>query len=91
MILTVLGVILIIAGVLIVVRKTAETWAERRAGRLNETGEKPKVSHWAIVLDRPRRSAPGSFGLRIAIVSQGLTYPAHSTTFRSKFIGSSTS
>ena len=50
MILTVLGVILIIAGVLIVVRKTAETWAERRAGRLNETGEKPRVSHWAIVL-----------------------------------------
>ena len=38
MILTVLGVILIISGVLLVVRKTAETWAERRAGRLDETG-----------------------------------------------------
>jgi hypothetical protein len=50
MILAILGVILIISGVLIVVRKTAETWAERRAGRLDETGEKPKVSHWAIVL-----------------------------------------
>jgi hypothetical protein len=31
MILAVLGVILIISGVLVVVRKTAETWAERRA------------------------------------------------------------
>ena len=50
MIFTILGVILIISGVLVVVRKTAETWAERRAGRLNETGEKAKVSHWAIVL-----------------------------------------
>jgi hypothetical protein len=50
MILAVMGVILIICGVLVVVRKTAETWAERRAGRLPETGEKPKVSHWAIVL-----------------------------------------
>jgi hypothetical protein len=50
MILAVLGVILIISGVLMVVRKTAETWAARRAGRLDETGAKPKVSHWAIVL-----------------------------------------
>jgi hypothetical protein len=50
MILAILGIILIISGVLIVVRKTAETWAERRAGRLDKTREKPKVSHWAIVL-----------------------------------------
>ena len=50
MILAILGVILIISGVLVVVRKTAETWAERRAGRLNEAGERPKVSHWALVL-----------------------------------------
>ena len=64
MILAILGVILIISGVLIVVRKTAETWAERRAGRLDETGEKPKVSYWAIVLDRPRGSAAGSLRLR---------------------------
>jgi hypothetical protein len=49
-ILAVLGVILIISGILMVVRKTAETWAQRRAGRLDETGEKPKVSHWAMVL-----------------------------------------
>jgi hypothetical protein len=34
MILAVLGAILIIAGVAIVVRKTAETWLQRRAGRL---------------------------------------------------------
>jgi hypothetical protein len=50
MILAVLGVILIISGILMVVRKTAETWAQRRAGRLDESGEKPKVSRWAIVL-----------------------------------------
>jgi len=50
MILAVLGAILIIAGVAIVVRKTAETWLQRRAGRLDETGEKPKISYQAIVL-----------------------------------------
>jgi hypothetical protein len=50
MILAVLGAILIISGILVVVRKTAETWAERRAGRLDEAREKPKVSHWAMVL-----------------------------------------
>jgi hypothetical protein len=38
MILTAVGAILIIAGVAIVVRKTAETWLQRRAGRLDETG-----------------------------------------------------
>lgn len=50
MILAVVGAILIIAGVAIVVRKTAETWLQRRAGRLDETGEKPKVSYLPIVL-----------------------------------------
>ena len=50
MILAVLGAILIIAGVAIVVRKTAETWLQRRAGRLDETGEKPKISYYAVVL-----------------------------------------
>ena len=50
MTLAVLGAILIISGIVMVVRKTAETWLQRRAGRLDETGEKPKVSHWAIVL-----------------------------------------
>ena len=50
MILSVLGAILIIAGVAIVVRKTAETWLQRRAGKLDETGEKPHISYPAIVL-----------------------------------------
>ncbi|MGH6826304.1 hypothetical protein [Methyloceanibacter sp.] len=50
MILAVLGAILIVAGVAIVVRKTAETWMQRRAGKLDETGEKPKISYQAIVL-----------------------------------------
>ncbi len=50
MILAISGVILIIAGAVMVVRKTAETWLQRRAGKLDETAEKPKVSHWAIVL-----------------------------------------
>jgi hypothetical protein len=50
MILAVLGAILIIAGVAIVVRKTAETWLQRRAGRLDEIGEKPQISYHAIVL-----------------------------------------
>jgi hypothetical protein len=50
MILAVVGAILIIAGVAIVVRKTAETWLQRRAGRVDETGEKPKISYPAIVL-----------------------------------------
>ena len=50
MILAVVGAILIIAGVAIVVRKTAETWLQRRAGRLDETGEKSKISYLAVVL-----------------------------------------
>jgi hypothetical protein len=50
MILAVTGGILIICGVIMVVRKTAETWAHRRAGGLHEGGEKPKVSHIAIIL-----------------------------------------
>ena len=50
MILAVVGAILIIAGVAIVVRKTAETWLQRRAGRLDETGEKQKISYLAVVL-----------------------------------------
>jgi hypothetical protein len=50
MILAVLGAILIVAGVVIVVRKTAETWMQRRAGKLDETGEKPQISYQAIVL-----------------------------------------
>ena len=50
MILAVLGAILIVAGVVIVVRKTAETWLQRRAGKLDETVEKPKISYQAIVL-----------------------------------------
>jgi hypothetical protein len=33
-----------------VVRKTAETWLQRRAGRLDETGEKQKISYLAVVL-----------------------------------------
>jgi hypothetical protein len=32
------------------VRKTAETWLQRRAGRLDETGEKPKISYLAVVV-----------------------------------------
>ena len=39
MILAVLGAILIISGILVVVHKTAETWAERRAGRLGKPRE----------------------------------------------------
>ena len=50
MILAVLGAILIIAGVAIVVRTTAETWLQRPAGRLDETGEKPKITYLAVVL-----------------------------------------
>ena len=50
MILAVLGSILIIAGVGVVVRKTAETWLRRRAGHRDETGEKPKVSYLPILL-----------------------------------------
>ena len=50
MILAVLGAILIISGIVMVVRKTAETWVQRRAGKLDETGEKPKISYQAIVL-----------------------------------------
>jgi hypothetical protein len=50
MILAVLGAILIIAGVAMVVRKTAETWLQRRTGKLDETGEKPKISYQPIVL-----------------------------------------
>jgi len=61
MIFAVLGAILIIAGVAIVVRKTAETWLQRRAGRLDETGEKPKISYYAVVL----------IGLRALLVAIG--------------------
>jgi H+/Cl- antiporter ClcA len=50
MILAVVGAILIIAGVAIVVRKTAETWLQRRAGKLDETGEKPKIFYLAVVV-----------------------------------------
>jgi hypothetical protein len=50
MILAVLGAILIVSGIAMVVRKTAETWAQRRAGRPDETGKKPKISYPAIVL-----------------------------------------
>jgi hypothetical protein len=50
MILAVLGAILIIVGVAIVVRKTAETWLQRRAGHRDETGEKPQISYLPILL-----------------------------------------
>ena len=50
MILAVLGAILIISGIVVVARKTAETWLQKRAGKLNETGEKPRISYLAIVL-----------------------------------------
>jgi hypothetical protein len=50
MILAVLGAILIIAGVGVVVRKTAETWLQRRAGKLDETAEKGKISYLPILL-----------------------------------------
>ncbi len=50
MILAVLGAILIISGIVVVARKTAETWLQKRAGKLHETGEKPKISYVAIVL-----------------------------------------
>ena len=87
MILTVLGVILIISGVLVVVRKTAETWAERRAGRLNETGEKPKVSHWAIVL-----IGLGALLLGVSASSLArLDLPGPLNDIPPEFIGSSTS
>jgi dipeptide/tripeptide permease len=50
MIPAVLGAVLMIAGVIMVARKTAETWLQRRAGKLDENGEKPKISYLAIVL-----------------------------------------
>jgi hypothetical protein len=50
MILAVVGAILMIFGVVMVARKTAETWAQKRAGKLDEKGEKPKISYQAIVL-----------------------------------------
>jgi hypothetical protein len=68
MILAVLGAILIIAGVAIVVRKTAETWLQRRAGRLDETSEKPKISYQAIVL-------VGLGALLVAIATSGSPLP----------------
>ena len=68
MILAVVGAILIVAGVAIVVRKTAETWLQRRAGHLDETGEKPKVSYLAIVL-------VGLGALLVAISTSGSPLP----------------
>ena len=50
MILAVFGAPLIIAGVLMVVRKTAKTWLQRRARKIDEASEKGKVSYLAIVL-----------------------------------------
>jgi hypothetical protein len=50
MIPAVLGVILIIAGAVLVSRKTAETWLKRRAGHRDETGEKGKISYLPILL-----------------------------------------
>jgi hypothetical protein len=67
-ILAVLGAILIIAGVAVVVRKTAETWLQRRAGRLDETGEKPKISYLPIVLI-------GLGALLVAIATSGPPSP----------------
>jgi len=64
MILAVLGAVMITAGVVIVVRKTAETWLQRRAGKKDETGEKPKISYHAIVLI-------GLGALLIAIATSG--------------------
>jgi hypothetical protein len=64
MILGVLGAILIIVGAVMVVRKTAETWLKRRAGQLDETAEKPKVSYQAIALI-------GLGALLLAIASSG--------------------
>jgi hypothetical protein len=68
MILAVLGVIMIIAGAVLASRKTAETWLKRRAGQLDETGEKPKVSYQAIVLI-------GLGALLLAIASSGSPPP----------------
>jgi putative Mn2+ efflux pump MntP len=68
MILAVSGAILIIVGVIMVVRKTAETWLQRRAGQLDETAEKPKVSYPAIVLI-------GLGALLLAIASSGSPPP----------------
>jgi hypothetical protein len=68
MILAVLGAILIIAGVAIVVRKTAETWLQRRAGRLDETDEKPQISYLPIVLI-------GLGALLVAITTSGSPPP----------------
>jgi hypothetical protein len=67
-ILAVLGAILIIAGVAIVVRKTAETWLQRRAGRMDETGEKPKISYLPIILI-------GLGALLVAIATSGSPSP----------------
>jgi hypothetical protein len=67
MILAVLGAILIIAGVAMVVRKTAETWLQRRTGKLDETGEKPKISPSAHCAHRPRSSPGGNRDVRLAI------------------------
>lgn len=50
MILATIGAVLIIAGVLVVVRKTAETWAQRRAGIPAEANERTAIPHYAIAL-----------------------------------------
>jgi hypothetical protein len=50
MILVIPGVLLIVTGALMITRKTAETWLERRAGKPRETGEKGKLSYLPIVL-----------------------------------------
>ena len=50
MILAALGAILIIAGAVLVTRKTAETWLQRRAGKLDKTGEKGRLSYLPILL-----------------------------------------
>lgn len=60
MILAVVGAILIIAGVAIVVRKTAETWLQRRAGRLEDFPS-------GCGAHRPRSSAGGDRDVRLAI------------------------
>jgi hypothetical protein len=64
MILAVVGAILIITGAFMVVRKTAETWLQRRAGKTRETDEKGKISYLPIVL-------VGLGALLVAIATSG--------------------
>jgi hypothetical protein len=64
MILAIAGAILIIAGVAMVVRKTAETWLERRAGKPRQTDEKGKISYLPILL-------VGLGALLVAIATSG--------------------